>query len=265
MPEQVLNERSQIISFFERVGWEPGESNELFELGEEVDFEAEFTLERNEQLITVQYNAEERGLILSVDGLSSSVTFLFDTQQKMPELLASIEEFIDKDKLNLEDYRLFIEAVLNRGVRVFRLEKGQFVEVFSSKEKKEILVQSQRFLEENGWAIIERSNEPSGTGNPEEWDIGACYYNTVFRIYFDINIDRMLTHNRLYVEDSNLFSNLYIYSSQFKRIIAKIDQWKNQLDRKNYDSFVKELIKVADKVIFDDNGSLFELNLNTKE
>lgn len=255
---KALKEREQIIDFFNKTNWEPAESNILFDLGEEVDFEAEFTLEQNDKLLSIQYNAEERSLILSIDENLNSTSFLFESKLKLSKLLSIVEEY--QGNFNFQNNELFIETILSQGIRAFRLRCGKFVEIFSKSEKENIIARIKKLLEKEGWVQIKKVPK-SSKKVPQTWDIGACYYNQVFGIFFDISIDQMLICNRLYLEEENIFSDLHIYSSQFEKIIVKIDDWKKKLNKENYSSFTKDIIMIADQVFFDNNGSLIKLNI----
>jgi hypothetical protein len=257
---KALQIRNQIRIFFERVGWEASELNQLFDLGVEVDFSLEFVREYNNELIAVKYNIEDSSLIMSIDGLSSYVTLLFDLTQNCSQFLLICEEFINEISLN--NFQSFLNKIIDNKIKVFQLKNDQFIQIVSNETKQNNLQMLQNFLAKHNWVIINNTIKTYITKDnltSENWDIAACYYNSYFKLYFTISIDSLLIHHFLYTDEIKLFSNIYIYSSKLDKIAAKINQWKDQLNQENYQIFIQEIINISEKTLFYDHDNLYKI------
>jgi len=257
MSEEMLIERNKIVAFFDRLGWEASEVNLLFDQEEEVDFEAEYSREDGDQLITTQYDAEQRGLILSIDAPSKSVTFLFDVKQKIDDLLLVFEE--GGNEVSIENYWTFIKEILERDIRIFRLENNLFIEQYSQEEENNIALSIESTLKENRWNSFDEIPVLPSKIKSDYPDVQFCYCNKDFKIIVCIYVNTMLIRHLLYSNVDQLFSDLYIFSSRSIKIIDVIDRWKDILNRENYATFVAEIIGMAERVIFDNNGVIIEL------
>ncbi|MEM7373508.1 MAG: hypothetical protein AAF587_33080 [Bacteroidota bacterium] len=252
MSNSLLKQRQKVISTFEKLGWEAEDINQLFDEGEDVEYEAVFSMEEGENYKTCEFNAERQELTLVVNQDEIYESYIFSYEAKLSIVLSLFEEYLPNLKRN--NLRTLIDRCLEVEMDIFKEGDHEFLPVLTKQEIEDTRFNIKDFIENNDWMLVNRTTIYPINVKIKEWDLGARFNNNNFYLYIDISIEKYCIRFHMYDMEDKLFSDLYIYSSEIFNVLELIERWKPDLDKEGYSRMVKEIIDLSSRVIFDDNG-----------